>query len=114
MSFYIGQKVVCVNAKAKRFGSDYLTAPLKEGNIYTVEGKKITGCCGVLVIDVGLRADLSVFEHGAMETCLHCMRSKVATENIFWLEDWRFMPLEDYEAMNELVKELTEPKLQEA
>lgn len=102
MSFYIGQKVVCVDAKSV-IGKPM---PIFEGKTYLVE--RIGACrCGI-DLDVGVPLPTGV--EGTR--CPVCNFVQYAPNYMFFSR--RFVPLEDYEAMNELVKELTEPKLQEA
>lgn len=103
MSFYIGQKVVCVDAKTKT------DIGLVEGQVYVIRKEK--KCCqrGHWV-DVGI---LATHEYNGSTHCPYCF-DKQEGQKIQWTAARRFVPLEDYEAMNELVKELTTPKLQEA
>lgn len=103
--FYIGQKVVCVDSGRVKLppvsGKTSIQAPLVEGKTYTIKdvGKD---CCNS-VVDVGLKSDV------LLSRCASCGR--FYRQPKYWVLARRFVPLEDYEAMQELVNELTKPEL---
>lgn len=89
MNWYIGQDIVCINAKG--------TKDIKEGNIYTIKGLR-KGCCNIQ-IDVGVN-----HEKYDVLRCIHCNR-KTKHDDINWKSEYRFAPLEyDQQAIEELLE----------
>jgi hypothetical protein len=93
--FEIGQQVVCINDKKT-------PAKIKEGQTYTVHG--LLNCC-VYYVDIGQTMDKR-FEGSKCNSCGNIVMSRIE-----YVDARRFVPLEDYEAMEKLFETLKEPVL---
>ncbi len=92
MSFEIGSKVVCIDARFI-LGTK---PPIKEGEIYIVEG--IFECsCKSIYLDVGVSST------GTM-TCSKCW--KRTDNSIWWFRDSRFITMEFNEEVNSLIESI--------
>lgn len=92
--FEIGQKVVCIKTHSE--------GVVKEGEVYTVQGMKVSKCCGCLDIDVGIKTDIQY-------TLCACGGVEDAN-SIHWLHSTLFRPLDDLfnEEIEELMNEIEE------
>lgn len=119
MNFQIGQKVVCVDKSPIkiRFSSrgdegNNLPLGLILGAIYSVHDILYCSKCGTQNIHVGLFAE---YFPGIYTWCDKCSNIIDDTEDTReWLESWRFVPLEEYEASEKMVEELVQETTQQS
>lgn len=116
MNFQIGQKVVCVNNKGIESENDPLggepckAPPVKVGSIYIVLDVLFCFKCGEQHIHIGYHSEPDSYMW--CEKCRHIIEAISDTQR-YWLESWRFVPVEEYEASENMVEELLEPLKQE-
>ena len=88
MNWRIGQEIVCI--KSHSWGA------VKEGKVYTIKGIR-KACCHVQ-LDVGIQSDIKEYY------CKRCFTS-YEDNNIWWIADFLFSPLEyDQNAIEELLE----------
>lgn len=95
--FYIGQKVVCIDAKPQQRAG--IHPELIYDKIYTVLCTENCRQCGSQLIDVGLPV-----KSGRQQMCCISIFDTVA----HWVYAKRFIPLDEYTEMDKMVSELTE------
>ena len=95
--FYIGQDIVCIK--------DHKQGVVKEGQIYTITALK-TGCCGQLLISVGKSAI------SQLERCWVCKNVSKRNDNVFWLAESLFKPLDELSDISELLEVLNKENYQ--
>ncbi len=89
MNWYIGQEIVCINAKG--------VGELKNGKIYTIQSLSKNCKCNQVNIDVGIS--------DGKGTCCYICRTDVSN-NTRWFMESRFTPLEyNQDAINELLEQ---------
>ena len=89
--FKIGQSVVCVRTHSQKV--------VIEGQIYKVEGNKVCECCGLALVNVGIRSNSPTFRCKCSYT--------TPTEGIHWIAKALLAPVDEVfgEKSNEEVKE---------
>lgn len=105
MNWYIGQDIVCINAKGAETIRTKEHSGLKEGQVYTIIGLR-KGCCWVEV-DVGIPSIASATSH----VCTKCNSTTPLTA-IWWFRENRFRPLDELVNIDELTEILNEPAFQ--
>ena len=96
-NFHIGQDVVCIK-------NDTKNKVLKD-NIYTVKALKLTPCCSLLVVDVGVLTDSELI------TCSQC-GGLYKSHNERYLNNKLFAPLDELTDISELQEVLEQPLFQ--
>lgn len=91
-NFYVGQKVVCVDASN---GSNWLFNPLRKGCEYTVFATN-TCACGFESIDIGIAS----YARGSSCTC-----GAVINDGVWLFRTSRFRPLDSLTEQIERIEE---------
>jgi hypothetical protein len=94
----IGQKLVCVDSK---------DTPLVENQNYVIKSIKYGLCnCNYILIDVGFTKD----SIRRAQYCPKCKDRFKTFDDIWWFNANRFVPLDEWQQADELVKELLIPE----
>jgi hypothetical protein len=96
--FKIGQKIVCVDNK---------NTPLVENHDYVVDSIQYGVCsCNYALVNVGFTKE----RIGRVQYCTKCNTRFKIFDDIWWFAAPRFVPLDDWQQADELVKELLIPE----
>ena len=92
----IGQDIVCIKTHSN--------GVVMEGEIYTIKALKEGFCrCGLIVIHIGK------FSKGMYDICPDCKATARATDDILWLWDGLFAPLDTLTDISEIEAILSQP-----
>ena len=84
-NWYVGQDIVCIKSHSKGI--------VKNGEVYTIQAL-MKPCCSVQ-IDIGARGGL------ARSRCV-CKNIIGEPDNVFWLGEHRFVPLDEITDISEI------------
>ena len=87
MRWHIGQDIVCIKTHPEMV--------VVEGGVYTIRGLRKNCCC--IEIDIGVDTNRQV------SVCSKCGR-KDNSNNVHWLGEFRFEPLDSLADISELVE----------